>query len=234
MSIAEKIEAVRLRMEKAARRAGRRPEEIALMAVTKTVDAARIREARAAGIRIFGENRVQEFALKHEALRGLEGAEWHLIGHLQSNKAGKAAELFDAVDSLDSLKLAKKLSESAQSMDRSLDVLLEINLGDEAAKSGLAPDSEELESILAAAPELEGIRIRGLMAIPPFHDDPNSMRPYFSALRKLRQKLAARSLPGVSMETLSMGMTHDFEIAIEEGATCVRVGAAIFGPRTKA
>ncbi len=231
MSIAENVGRVRERIEAAARRGGRRPEEIALMAVSKTFSPQRIREAYDAGLRLFGENRVQEFAGKAEAVRDLRSAEWHMIGHLQSNKAAKAAELFAAVDSVDSLRLAQKLDTSAQQLRKKLGVLIEINVGGEAAKSGVAPDSSEFEGILRAAPELEHLEFRGLMAIPPFTEDPQQARPYFRGLRELRDNIASRQLPSVRMDVLSMGMSHDFEVAIEEGSTCVRVGLAIFGER---
>ena len=204
------------------------------MAVSKTHPPERIREAYAAGLRLFGENRVQEFAGKAAALADLAGAEWHMIGHLQTNKAGKAAELFGAVDSVDSVKLAEKLDAAARSLGKKLAVLIEINVGGEAAKSGVAPDSPELEELLLAAPRLEALEFRGLMTVPPFTDDPEGARPYFRKLRELRDAIAARKLPAVGMDVLSMGMSHDFEVAIEEGSTCVRVGTAIFGERTKA
>src|SRR5713226_8633708 len=171
MSIAENIALVRQRIDTAARRAGCRAEEIALMAVSKTFPPERIREAYNAGLRLFGENRVQEFAGKAEALRDLNGAEWHMIGHLQSNKAAKAAELFAAVDSVDSLRLAQKLNASAQQLGKKLGILIEINVGGEAAKSGVAPDSPELKEILRAAPELPHLEFRGLMTIPPLTDN---------------------------------------------------------------
>jgi pyridoxal phosphate enzyme (YggS family) len=231
VSIAENIALVRERIAAAAQRAGRRPEEISLMAVTKTFPPDRIREAYDAGLRLFGENRVQEFAGKAIALSHLSDAEWHLIGHLQSNKVAKAAELFAAVDSADSLRLAQRLNASAQQLGKSLNVLIEINVGGEAAKSGLSPDSPVLEEILNAAPQLPHLEVCGLMSIPPFTDDPQQARPYFCKLRELRDLIAARRLPAVSMEVLSMGMSHDFEVAIEEGSTCVRVGTAIFGER---
>lgn len=229
VSISENLNLVRARIAAAARRAGRSPDAIALMAVTKTQPPERIRDAYEAGQRLFGENRVQEFAEKINELRDLSGAEWHMIGHLQTNKAAKAAELFQAVDSIDSLKLAEKLDAAARGLGRKIDVLIEINIGGEAAKSGVAPDSKELEQLLAAAPRLEGLSFRGLMAVPPFTENPEGARPYFRSLRELRDAIAARSLPGVSMQQLSMGMSHDFEVAIEEGSTCVRVGTAIFG-----
>lgn len=204
------------------------------MAVTKTQSAARIREAYDAGLRLFGENRVQEFAGKAGPLRDLAEAEWHMIGHLQSNKAAKAVELFTGVDSVDSLRLAEKLNVAASELGKRLAVLIEINVGGEAAKSGTAADSEELQELLLGAAGLERLEFRGLMTVPPFTEDPQQARPYFRKLRKLRDQIAARSLPGVGTEMLSMGMSHDFEVAIEEGSTCVRVGTAIFGARTKA
>jgi pyridoxal phosphate enzyme (YggS family) len=232
MTITQNLAQVRERISAAASRAGRRPEDIALMAVSKTFPPERIREAYDAGLRLFGENRVQEFAGKIDALRGLHNAEWHLIGHLQTNKAAKAAELFAAVDSVDSLRLAQKLSASAQQFGKKLEVLIEINVGGEAAKSGVAAESRELEDLLLAAPELEHLEFRGLMTVPPFTDDPQQGRPYFRRLRELRDQIKGRGLPAVGMDALSMGMSHDFEVAIEEGSTCVRVGTAIFGERS--
>lgn len=229
----ENLAAVRERIAAAARRASRRPEEVALMAVSKTFPAEAIRQAYDAGQRLFGENRVQEFAEKAPALRDLGDAEWHLIGHLQTNKAAKAAELFAAVDSVDSLRLAEKLNAAAQKASKRLAVLIEINVGGEAAKSGVAPESAELEQLLASAPKLGALEIRGLITIPPFAEDPQQARPFFQRLRALRDQLAARHLPAVSLDVLSMGMSHDFEVAIEEGSTCVRLGTAIFGERTK-
>jgi len=234
MTISENLAAVRDRINTAARRAGRSPDEIALMAVSKTQPPERIREAYSAGQRLFGENRVQEFSGKVELLRDLKDAEWHLIGHLQTNKAAKTAELFRAVDSVDSLRLAEKLDVAARALGKKLDVLIEINVGGEAAKSGLAPDSATLEQLLMAAPQLASLVFRGLMTVPPFTDDPEKARPYFKRLRELRDTIAARHLSAVVMDELSMGMSHDFEVAIEEGSTCVRVGTAIFGERTKA
>jgi PLP dependent protein len=232
MSIVENIAKIRVHIQTAALRVGRDPGEITLMAVSKTFPEQSIREAYEADIRVFGENRVQEFAGKAEALRDLGEARWHMIGHLQSNKAGKAAELFDAVDSVDSLKLAEKLNDAARIAGKKLAVLVEINVGGEAAKSGLTPDSAELEHVLLAAPRLDLLEIRGLMTVPPFAEDPRVTRPYFRKLHELRDQIAARKLPAVAMNTLSMGMSHDFEVAIEEGSTCVRVGTAIFGTRS--
>jgi pyridoxal phosphate enzyme (YggS family) len=231
MPISENIDTIRQRIAAAARRSGRSPAEIALMAVSKTQPPERIREAYAAGQRLFGENRVQEFSGKAGALADLRDAEWHMIGHLQTNKAAKAVELFRAVDSVDSLKLAERLDLAAGALDRKLDVLIEINVGGEAAKSGVAPDSPALEELLVSAPRLEALAFCGLMTVPPFTDAPEGARPYFRKLRDLRDVIAARKLPAIAMEWLSMGMSHDFEVAIEEGSTCVRVGTAIFGER---
>ncbi len=227
----ENVTRIRERIASAACRAGRNPDEITLMAVSKTHAAGLIREAYDAGLRVFGENRVQEFSGKAAVLADLKDAKWHLIGHLQSNKATKAAELFDAIDSVDSLKLAEKLNSSAQSLSKRLEVLIEINVGGEAAKSGLSPDSPELEELLNAGPRLDHLEFRGLMTIPPFTENPEDARPYFRQLRGLRDDIARRKLPFISMDVLSMGMSHDFEVAIEEGSTCVRVGTAIFGER---
>jgi pyridoxal phosphate enzyme (YggS family) len=234
MSISENLAAVSERIRGAARRAGRLPEEVVLMAVSKTQPAERIREAYSAGQRLFGENRVQEFSGKVDALRDLRDAEWHMIGHLQTNKAAKTAELFRAVDSVDSLKLAEKLDAAARALGKKLEVLIEINLGGEAAKSGVAPESRELEEILIAASRMESLAFRGLMTVPPFTEDPEGARAYFRNLRELRDAISARKLPSVAMDELSMGMSHDFDVAIEEGSTCVRVGTAIFGSRSKA
>jgi len=229
MSISQNLAQVRERIAVAASRAGRRSEEIELMAVSKTFPPERIQEAYEAGLRLFGENRVQEFAGKIESVRSLRDAEFHLIGHLQTNKSAKAAEFFSAVDSVDSLRLAQKLDAAGQHLGKTLKVLIEINVGGEAAKSGLPPESRELDEILLAAPELAYLEFSGLMTVPPFTDDPSEARPYFRKLRELRDQIAARRLAAVGMDTLSMGMSHDFEVAIEEGSTCVRVGTAIFG-----
>ncbi len=203
------------------------------MAVTKTHPPELIREAYAAGLRMFGENRVQEFAGKNGALAVLVEAEWHMIGHLQTNKAGKAAGLFSAFDSVDSVKLAERLDVAARALNKTLSVLIEINVGGEATKSGVASGSRELEDLLQAAPRFEGLDFRGLMTVPPFGDEPEDARPYFRGLRELRDAIAARKLRAVGTDVLSMGMSHDFEVAIEEGSTCVRVGTAIFGERAK-
>ena len=231
MSISENVAKVRERLTAAARRAGR-SSDVALMAVSKTQQPERVREAYDSGLRLFGENRVQEFAGKAAALADLRDAGWHMIGHLQTNKAGKAVELFGAVESVDSLKLAEKLDAAARALDKKLSVLIELSVGGEAAKSGVLPGSREIEELMLAAPQLESLEFRGLMTIPPFTEDPDGARPFFRKLRELRDAIAARRLPGIGMDVLSMGMSHDFEVAIEEGSTCVRVGTAIFGERT--
>ena len=233
MSIADQLSLIRDRISAAAHRAGSNPDDIALMAVCKTFPAEAIKEAYTAGQRLFGENRVQEFTEKFPAVAHLPDVRFHMIGHLQSNKAAKAAEIFHAVDSIDSAKLAQRLNDAAEKLNKTLDVLIEINVGGEEAKSGLAPDSTEIDAILTQEPELKHLNIRGLMTVPPFTDDPEGARPYFRKLRELRDQLGARKLPNVSLDVLSMGMSHDFEVAIEEGSTCVRIGTAIFGERSK-
>jgi pyridoxal phosphate enzyme (YggS family) len=231
MSISLNIAEVQQRTVDASRRVGRQPQEVVLMAVSKTHSAERIREAYGGGIRVFGENRVQEFAGKASSLLDLADAQWHMIGHLQSNKAAKAAELFGAVDSIDSLKLAERLNAAAETQNKKIPVLIEMNVGGEAAKSGVPPESRDFEDLLLAAPRFEALEFRGLMTVPPFSEDAEDARPYFRRLREIRDTIARRKLAAISMDVLSMGMSHDFEVAIEEGSTCVRVGTAIFGER---
>lgn len=231
MSIGENVARVQNRMSAAALRVGRKPETITLVAVTKTFSPDQVRAAYDAGLHVFGENRVQEFSGKVAALRDLPNAEWHMIGHLQTNKAAQAAELFSHIDSVDSVRLARKLNSAALVLGKKLSVLIEINIGGETAKSGVAPDSAELENLLNAAPELACLDFRGLMTVPPYSDDPEQSRPYFRTMRELFNQIVGRGLPAISMGVLSMGMSHDYEVAIEEGANCVRVGTAIFGAR---
>jgi pyridoxal phosphate enzyme (YggS family) len=178
----------------------------------------------------FGENRIQEAEPKIQTLRGISGLEWHLVGHLQSNKARRAAELFNVVHSLDSTRLAVRLSEACSAAGKVLRVLLQVDLGHEKTKYGADP--AEVRNIVATASDLEGIRLDGLMTIPPFFEDPEKTRPYFSALRQLRDTLRSERTGCLGGGHLSMGMSHDFEVAIQEGATMVRVGTAIFGDRT--
>jgi pyridoxal phosphate enzyme (YggS family) len=231
MLVRQKVALIEDRIAAAARRTGRNPGDITLMAVSKTFPPELIREAYSAGLRHFGENRVQEFSAKRDALRDLHGAEWHMIGHLQTNKAARAAELFMAIDSVDSLRLAQKLDDAGRRLGKKLGALIEINAGGEVAKSGLDFTSPELETLLRAAPSLQHLEFRGLMTVPPFFEDPQQARPWFRKLRELRDRIAAQRLPQVNMNVLSMGMSHDFEVAIEEGSTCVRLGTAIFGDR---
>jgi len=231
MWISRNLALVRERIESAARHAARNPSDITLMAVSKTFSVQSIRGAYEAGQRVFGENRVQEFAGKAPAVRALAGAEFHLIGHLQSNKSARATELFDSVDSVDSLRLAERLDDGALRLGKVLPVLIEINVGGEEQKSGLASASSELEQLFQAAPRLTNIHFRGLMTVPPYSDDPEQSRPYFRMLRELRDNMAKRHLPCVELGVLSMGMSHDYEVAIGEGSTCVRIGTAIFGQR---
>lgn len=198
------------------------------MAVSKTHPASAIREAAAAGVALFGENRVQEFEAKRADLP--EGIEVHLIGHLQSNKAAKAAGIFSAIDSVDSLRLLTRLDEAARQHGRRLPVLLEIKLSPEAAKTGFDAASSDLDRTLERVPDLDAIEVQGLMTIAPLEENPEAARLCFRRLRKLREELARR-FPKLDLRELSMGMSGDFEIAIEEGSTLVRIGTALFGPR---
>ena len=218
-TLRERIAAVEARIREAAARARRDPSEITLVAVTKIFPADAVRAAWQLGLRVFGENYVQEFEEKRPSLLDLEGARFHLIGHLQSNKARKAAELFDAVQTVDSAKLARRLDEAG----KPLDVMLEVKLSPEQAKSGAAP--EELPALIDAVAACRNLRLLGLMTMPPWSDDPELSRPYFRSLRELALRHGLREL--------SMGMSHDLEAAIEEGATLVRVGTALFGRRPK-
>jgi len=225
--VGERLRAVRARMEAAARRAGRTSREITLIGITKTMPVARIREAVEAGLTHLGENRVQEADPKILELTSLNtGLTWHLVGHLQSNKARKAVELFDWIQSIHDEKLAATLQRHAESLGRSRDVLVQVDLAGEATKFGLPPES--VAPLLRAMEACPALRVRGLMTIPPNADEPEASRPYFRRLRELRDTLAAG---GRDLPELSMGMTNDFEVAIEEGATMVRVGRAIFGER---
>jgi pyridoxal phosphate enzyme (YggS family) len=227
-SIGENVARVKERIAAACRRSGRRPEDVRLVAISKTVAPECIREAYDAGLREFGENRVQEAKAKRPALADLT-VTWHLVGHLQTNKAKTARELFHWIHSVDSLRLAEKLAQAAPSGSERLPVLLEVNLGEEAGKSGVRESA--VAQLAEQVARLETLDVRGLMVIPPFFDNVEQVRPYFRRLRALAKEIASRKLANVSMQELSMGMSQDFEVAIEEGATLVRVGTAIFGPR---
>jgi PLP dependent protein len=227
--VAANLAEARERIAQAASRAGRRPEEITLIAVSKTFPAALIREAHAAGARHFGESRIQEWEGKRPEVAALEGAVWHLVGHLQSNKAARAAALFDSVDSLDSIELARRLERARSAAPEAprLAVLIEVRLDAAPTKSGVV--AEELDALADAVLALPHLELRGLMGVPPPMGD--AVRPAFRRLRKLRDALARRI--AAPLPTLSMGMSHDYEIAIEEGATEVRLGTFIFGDRKK-
>ena len=218
-SFRERLHTVQTRILRAAERARRDPADILLLAVTKIFPASVIHEAYAAGLRDFGENYVQEFEGKAPEVAALAGARFHLIGHLQSNKSKKAAEIFQVIQTVDSPKLARRLNESPSP----LDVMLEVKLSEEDAKAGAAPD--ELPELIAAVRACPNLNLLGLMTMPPWSDDPEAARPYFRRLRELAEKHELRGL--------SMGMSHDLETAIEEGSTCVRVGTALFGKRQK-
>lgn len=223
--IMDNLEAVRARIAAACTQAGRPLESVRLLAVSKTYGPEAVQTAAAAGQVIFGENRVQEAAAKIPACPG--HLQWHLIGHLQRNKAALAAQLFDWVHSVDSLKLLEALDRHAGEAGRRLEVLVQVNVSGERAKSGLAPN--EVLAVLARSNELTNVQVRGLMTIPPLTEDPEKARPHFRALRDYRDQWAAEL--GMDLDELSMGMTHDLEVAIAEGATVVRVGTGIFGQR---
>lgn len=229
VSIAENLVRLREQIAEACRRSGRNDGDVSLMAVSKVHPVDAILEAYAAGQRLFGENRVQEFQEKSQHLGVLDGAKFHLIGPLQSNKTNRAAELFDAVDSVDSAKIVQRLSSAAAALHKKLPVLVEVKLSHEESKHGVAP--EELPELLAAMRDLDAIETVGLMTVPPWSEDAETARPYFRELRRLRDE-ALKTHPGVMQ--LSMGMSNDFMVAIEEGSTCVRVGTAFFGKRVYA
>jgi pyridoxal phosphate enzyme (YggS family) len=225
--IARNLEAVKQRLEAAARRAGRDPSEVRLIAVSKTVGVELIREAITAGHRLFGENYLQEAKDKIAALG--PGVSWHFVGHLQSRKAKTVVELFDLIHSVDRLNLAQALEKAAAQVGKIQEILIQVNLAGEASKSGAAPEATpELLREIARLPHLQVV---GLMTMPPWFDEPERVRPYFRALRELRDRLWERRLTDNPLAELSMGMSGDYEVAVEEGATLVRVGTGIFGAR---
>jgi hypothetical protein len=228
--LAARVRAVRQRVAAAAERAGRAPEEVAIIAVSKTVDAERVRVAYELGLKTFGENRVQEARSKIAALK-LPLIRWEMIGHLQTNKVARAAALFARVQSVDSLRLALALEEAAARLGRVLPVLLEVNVAGEASKQGLA--LADVAPVARAVVALPHLRVEGLMTVAPLASDPEAVRPVFRALSELRARLRD-AVPGASWEHLSMGMTDDFAVAIAEGATLVRIGRALFGERPPA
>lgn len=220
MTLAERLDAVNNRLETVLQRTGRKRQDITLLAVTKVFPADVILEAYALGMREFGENYVQEFEGKHPLVAHLEGARFHLIGHLQSNKSRRASEIFHVIQTVDSGKLARRLDEAAVTP---LDVMVEVKLSEEQTKAGCAPP--DLGALLETIRSLPKLRLRGLMTMPPWNEDAEAARPYFRRLRELASE------HGVT--ELSMGMSHDFEVAIEEGSTCIRVGTALFGRRKR-
>jgi pyridoxal phosphate enzyme (YggS family) len=234
-SFADRLQSAEERIAAACHRAGRSCEQVRLMAVSKTHSAETLAEAVRAGLTLFGENRVQEFEAKRPRIQelGVSDAEVHLIGHLQSNKSARAAEIFSGIDSVDSLRLAERLNDTAGKLGKKLPVLLEIKLSAEPAKSGIEPDSAELRPLLERLPSLEHLTMHGLMTIAPFDENPETARACFRQLRVLRDTLA-RENPRIDFQELSMGMSGDFEIAVEEGSTLVRIGTALFGERPPA
>ena len=236
MSIADNIAFVEEQVATACRRSDRPRTSVQLMAVSKTHPPESILEAHACGLRLFGENRVQEYAGKHKVLLDADifatqrSTSFHCIGPLQSNKVSRAVNLFDAVDTVDSLRLAERLQQAASTANKRLPILIEIKISAEVSKHGLTPDTSDFKQLLERLPEFDHLDPRGLMTVPPYADDPEQARPYFRQMRELRDSLA-RQYPSLALHELSMGMSHDFPVAIEEGATIIRVGTAIFGAR---
>lgn len=229
----ERIDIINQRIAAACQRAGRDFFDVTLVAVSKTVAPELIRQAISAGVRVLGENRVQEAAVKIPELADIvtdQNVEWHLIGHLQSNKARRAVELFSAIQSVDSLKLAERLDSAASDLGKRLPVFIEVNLGGEDSKAGVGP--HEVLPLCEQVAKLSALELKGLMTVPPFLDDTNQVRPFFRRLRELRDEARRLGIVGDGFKQLSMGMSHDFEAAIEEGATLVRIGTALFGTRT--
>ena len=226
MDLRDRLSEIMDRMDRACRRSGREMEEVTLLGATKTVGPETIRKACEAGLELFGENRVQEAVGKIEALADFP-LTWHFIGKLQKNKAGPAIDLFSLIQSVDSASLAERLERVASQKEALVSVLVEVNVGSEITKGGIPPD--EVEDLCARITEMEHLTVKGLMAIPPYHPDPEHVRPYFRQLRTLFDGLSGRYR---SMEVLSMGMSEDFEVAIEEGSTLVRLGRVLFGERT--
>lgn len=226
--ISDRVAAVRQRIAQAARRGGRPPGRIRLVAVAKTQPVSAVRTMVMAGASIIGENYIQEAREKYDALTDLP-VEWHFIGHLQSNKAKYAVRMFELIHTVDSLRLAEELDRQARKNCKVQKILLQVNVSGETTKSGVEPErAEKLVRDIATFPNLA---IRGLMTLPPFFDAPHLVRPYFAKLRQLGESIAAQNIENVVMEELSMGMTGDFEVAVEEGATLVRIGTALFGER---
>ncbi len=224
-TVSENLINIQDRIRKAARKAGRDPGEVTLVVVTKGVEIKKIKEAFSAGARVFGENYVQEAGEKAGKIKD-KSVKWHFIGHLQKNKVKLALELFDVIHTVDSPELASEINKRAT---EPADILIEVNIAKEKTKSGV--DAEGAVKLARAISSMDKLRLRGLMTIPPFVENPEMSRPYFVALRRLAERINKEHLPGVFIRDLSIGMSSDFEVAVEEGATLVRVGTAIFGPR---
>ena len=224
-TIKNNLEIINKKIKKAALKVNRNPEEIKLVAVTKTATTEQIEEAINAGVKIIGENRVQDAKKKYQIFTA--DVEWHLIGHLQTNKAKYAVEIFNCIHSVDSIKLAQEIDKRSLQFGKIMDVLVEVNVSGEETKYGIK--SEEVETFLKEISEFPRIRIRGLMTIAPIVEDKEEVRPYFRKLRELFEKIKIKNIENIKMDYLSMGMTEDFEIAIEEGANMVRIGRGIFG-----
>jgi len=223
----KKLEEVEIRIRKACERAKRKREEVILLGASKSVSSSKIKEYYQCGLSVFGENRVQEFLKKYEDLKDLS-IDWHFIGTLQSNKVKYIIDKVSLIHSLDRESLAQEINKRSQAIGKIQEVLIEVNIGEEASKGGLKP--EELFSFYERVLTFNNIKVLGLMCIPPYKEDPNEVRPYFEKLRKLKEKLEWEF--SVKLPHLSMGMSHDFEVAIEEGATIVRIGTLLFGKRT--
>jgi pyridoxal phosphate enzyme (YggS family) len=228
VTIKDRLDRVKERITEAAVSCGRGPETVKLVAVSKTVPLDLVQAGIKAGVTILGENYVQEASEKIESLKG-EDVSWHLVGHLQSNKAKHAVKLFDLIHSVDSFKLAKELDKRAHALDKIQPILIQVNISGEETKSGI--ETDEALALIREVATLKNVAVRGLMTMPPYFNAPDLVRPYFRALRTLQSKIREEAIPNVDMSELSMGMTGDFETAIEEGATLVRIGTAIFGER---
>jgi pyridoxal phosphate enzyme (YggS family) len=224
----QRLEHIKERIRQACESCNRDADSVRLVAVSKTIPAGTVKEAIESGVTILGENYVQEAREKFNALIQYP-VSWHFIGHLQSNKAKYAVRLFDLIHSVDSLKLARELDKQAKKVDKLQQILVQVNISGEDTKSGISAD--ETPGLISEISQFENLSIRGLMTMPPYFYQPNKVKPFFATLRELRDQVKERSLSNVSMEELSMGMTGDFEVAIEEGATLVRIGTAIFGER---
>jgi len=226
--VASNYRNILIRINETAKKCGRKAQDIKLLGAAKAQNVEAIRAAIAAGVTLIGENYVQEAKDKRQRIS--QSVEWHMIGHLQRNKTKAAVEIFDVVESLDNLGLARELDKEAGKVGKTVRVFIEVNLGGEKSKSGIAKD--EVAALLKEAAKLSHLRVEGLMTVPPFHENPEEVRPYFRELRELREKLNELHLPNTDLKELSMGMTHDYSVAIEEGATVVRIGTALFGPRS--